>query len=153
MPRGGQRNGQQGKAYSNRTDLGGQNVVQPQTTSPSKLAVQASTGQAYGAAGDQKASQSQVPMASAPAGVSQAQPQQNSAPTQPLNSPTSHGLPITHGMDIGDGAGSEVMAQPLDTQVTIKALGLLNSLGDDVSPQVAMIRQYLQASATNGGTQ
>lgn len=155
MPRGGARNGKQGKAYSNRTDMGGQNVVQPQATPPSKLAVQASTGQAYGAASAQKSSQQSMPMSGTPQTPATAAPggtAQDTPTPQPLNSPTTHGLPITHGMDIGAGAGSEALAPNLDTQVTIQALGLLNSLGDNVSPQVAMIRQYLQASATNGGT-
>ena len=156
MPRGGARNGTPGKAYANRTDMGGQNVVaaQPGNQPGAKLAVQAATGQQYGAATAQKASQAAVPMAGSP------QPIQGSAPTQPgqpfptaqnpLNSPTTHGLPITTGIDSGAGAGSEALLPTLPDQMNMKALSLLNQLGDNISPQVLMVRNYLQAQAENG---
>jgi len=163
MPRGrgGARDGVVGRAYANRSDLRGQNVVaaQPQNQPGQKMAIQAASGQAYGAASAQKAAQSAVPIANQSMPMAQAPAPQNApqgaptAPVVPLNAPTDHGLPITHGMDIGPGAGSEAMIQPLKPDIAIQALGLLNTLGDNVSPQVAMIRNYLQANATNGATQ
>ena len=163
MPRGrgGARDGVVGRAYANRSDLRGQNVVaaQPQNQPGQKMAIQAASGQAYGAASAQKAAQSAVPIAnqsmpmtqgSAPQGAPQGAP---ASPVVPLNAPTDHGLPITHGMDMGPGAGSEAMAPaPMKNDVSIQALALLNTLGDNVSPQVAMIRNYLEASASNGQT-
>jgi hypothetical protein len=118
VPRGGSRNGTQGKAYSNRTDLGGQNVVQPQTPTPNKLAVQAATGQAYGAASAQKASQSAVPMAGSPI-QSQGAMQPQSAPQAPtpvtsMFAPTAYpNQPVTAGVANSPGAGPEVLG--LDT--------------------------------------
>lgn len=158
MPRaGGKRDGVVGRKYQNRTDLQGQNVVaaQPSNQPGQKMVAQAASGQAYGAAGAQLAAQKAVPIANQPGPVVSAPGQASTpapiAPT-PLDAPTDHGLPLTHGMDIGPGAGSEALPQTFDAGITIKALGLLNSLGSDVSPQVAMIRSYLQASAANGAT-
>ena len=166
MPRGrgGARDGVVGRAYANRSDLRGQNVVaaQPQNQPGQKMAIQAASGQAYGAASAQKAAQSAVPIANQPMPMAQAPAPQSApqgaqqgtpaSPVVPLNAPTDHGMPITHGMDMGPGAGSEAMIQPLKPDIAVQALGLLNSLGENVSPQVAMIRNYLQASATNGAT-
>ena len=157
-PRGGARNGTPGKAYANRTDMGGQNVVQakPSNQPGAKLAVQAATGQAYGAAGAQKAAQAAIPMgnpSSAPVSAPQSAPTMGAPlPTAPqaLNAPTNHGLPITTGIDSGPGAGSEAMMQTLPDQMSMKALSLLNQLGDNISPQVLMVRNYLQAQAQNG---
>lgn len=160
MPRaGGKRDGVVGRKYQNRTDLQGQNVVaaQPSNQPGQKMVAQAASGQAYGAAGAQLAAQKAVPIANQPGPVVSAPTQGQAttpppAPPTPLDAPTDHGLPLTHGMDIGPGAGSEALPQTFDAGITIKALGLLNSLGSDVSPQVAMIRSYLQASAANGAT-
>lgn len=160
MPRGrgGKRDGAIGKNYSNRTDLQGQNVVsaQPSNQPGKKMAAQAASGQAYGAATAQLNSQQALPIANAPAAptapaanpMNTGQPQAPTQPLTPLNAPTDHGLPLDYGMP---GTANAVIP-PLNTDVTVKALGLLNSLGDNVSPQVAMIRSYLQANAANGAT-
>jgi len=159
MPRGGKRDGVAGRKYANRADLRGANVVaaQPQNQPGAKMAIQAASGQAYGAATAQRNAQAAVPMASQPvAAVPQAQTQtapqapQGLQPMAPLNAPTTHGLPLMTGVDAGAGAGSEALPQSYNADVTVKALGLLNSLGSNVSPQVAMIRNYLQASSSNG---
>ena len=55
------------------------------------------------------------------------------------------------GVNAGPGAGSEALAS-LTPDVTISALGLLKTLGTNMSPQVAMIAKYLEASAANGAT-
>ena len=160
MPRGrgGKRDGAIGKNYSNRTDLQGQNVVsaQPSNQPGKKMAAQAASGQAYGAATAQLNAQQALPIANAPAApnlgaVGDSTGQQTARGTRnlvPLNAPTDHGLPLNYGMP----GTANAITPPLNTDVTVKALGLLNSLGDNVSPQVAMIRSYLQANAANGAT-
>ena len=159
MPRGrgGKRDGVVGKNYANRTDLQGQNVVaaQPQNQPGAKLANQTATGQAYGAATAQKEAMQALPIQNTgtptPTASAQSAPTP-SAPLTPLDAPTDHGLPITHGMDMGPGAGSEALITPFQADISIKALGLLNQLGSDVSPQVALARDYLNARAANGAT-
>ena len=157
MPRGrgGKRDGAIGKNYANRTDLQGQNVVsaQPSNQPGKKMAAQAASGQAYGAATAQLNAQQALPIANAPAApatspMNTGQPQAPRAPLTPLNAPTDHGLPLDYGMP----GTANAITPPLNTDITVKALGLLNSLGDNVSPQVAMIRSYLQANAANGAT-
>ena len=158
MPRGrgGARTGTPGKAYQNRTDLHGANVVSAQPVQPgAKLPVATASGQPYGAATVQRNAQQTVGMAGTqtpPPPAVQAGAPTPSAPLQaptPLNAPTDHGLPVTTGVDAGPGAGSEVLLKPVNNfQMT--ALGLLESLGDNVSPQVAMIRNSLRAGANNG---
>lgn len=138
-----------GRAYSQRVDLAGPKT---QKQPGQKIAIKAASDQAYGVAGAQLAAQKALPIAAQPgpaatlgAGGDQGQGRIAPAPvTVPLDSPTTHGLPITHGMD--------TIQPSLDTNITIKALGLLNSLGDEISPQVAMIKSYLQAQAGNGFT-
>lgn len=160
MPRGrgGKRDGVVGKNYANRTDLQGQNVVsaQPSNQPGVKLAAQAATGQPYGMATAQENAMKALPIqntgmptpVSATGGATSTAPQRE--PLTPLDAPTDHGLPITHGMDIGPGAGSEALITPFQADITVKALGLLNQLGSDVSPQVALARDYLNARAVNG---
>jgi len=158
MPRGrgGKRDGVVGKNYANRTDLQGQNVVsaQPSNQPGAKLAAQAATGQPYGMATAQENAMKALPIQNTgmPAVTTpQGQPTPRGQQTlTPLDAPTDHGLPITHGMDIGDGAGREALITPFQADITVKALGLLNQLGSDVSPQVALARDYLTARASNG---
>lgn len=158
MPRGrgGKRDGVVGKNYANRTDLQGQNVVsaQPSNQPGAKLAAQAATGQPYGMATAQENAMKALPIQNTgmptpntTGGASAPAPQQ---PLTPLDAPTDHGLPLMHGMDIGDGAGREALITPFQADITVKALGLLNQLGSDVSPQVALARDYLSARAVNG---
>lgn len=161
MPRGGARKGTPGKAYQNRTDLHGANVVsaQPANTG-AKLPVATATGQPYGAATVQKNAQQNVAMAGTQTPTPQ--PIQSGAPTAPVNpltgvtpltQPTTHGLPITHGIAAGAGAGPEAMMQTIQTNPAQQALAQLNSLGSNVSPQVAYIRNYLAMQAENQGPQ
>ena len=162
--RGGARQGVTGKAYANRTDMNGANVVGPQgqNLNANKLAATAVPGQAYGSAGAQLAAQKAVPMGatsspiqSAPvAPVASAQqggasPMAGMQPVTPLAQPTTHGLPITTGLPTGPGAGPEAMPQTIQTNPASSALTLLNSLGDNVSPQVNYIRNYLALQAEN----
>ena len=105
MPRGGRRTGTPGASYSNRTDL--------QSVKP--MAPQAATGQAYGAAGAQLASQKVVPIAR-PATDAMPAPGASAAPAPPMALPgsvtpldapsTRPGEPVTAGMDMGAGAGA-----------------------------------------------
>lgn len=83
MARGGSRSGRPGQQYSNRSDL----------QSAPRLAPTAQTGQAYGEAGQQLASQAQVPMGPPPIGLS--------APT------TRPSEPIQAGLSTGPGPGPE----------------------------------------------
>lgn len=104
MPRGGRRNGTPGTNYSNRTDLA--------------VPAQAATGQQYGKATAQLASQRQLPMARpatdavptaapAPSGPPAA-PMPQPGSLTPLDAPTSRpGEPLTAGMAVGGGAGAE----------------------------------------------
>lgn len=148
MPRGGARKGTLGKAYQNRTDMHGANVVSAQPVNTgAKLPVATASGQPYGAATVQKNAQQTVAMAGtqtptpiAGAPVPQSAP---STPITPLDAPTDHGLPITHGMD-GEG-----MIPTLKFDPTQQALSLLNSLGDNVSPQVAYVRNFLAMQSQN----
>jgi hypothetical protein len=119
MPRGGKRDGVSGRAYANRTDLHGQNVVavQPPNQPGQKMAAQAASGQAYGAASAQLAAQKALPIANQPGpaatlgaggdqGQGQAQQmQQPSTPLTPLfantnfpNNPVTDGVPNSPGM-------------------------------------------------------
>lgn len=120
MPRGGARKGIAGKAYQNRTDMHGANVVsaQPANTG-AKLPVATATGQPYGAATVQKNAQQQVAMAGTqtptPPTVTAGAPQEQSAPTPstpltPLFAPTTQpNNPVTDGVDNSPGAGSSVL--------------------------------------------
>lgn len=86
MPRGGARSGRPGGTYSNRSDL---------QTGP-RLAPTAQTNQPYGVAGQQLASQQQIPMsAPAPAPI-------------PLSAPSSRpNEPIQAGLSTGPGPGPD----------------------------------------------
>ena len=53
------------------------------------------------------------------------------------------------GVNAGPGPGSEVLPSTLPTTPQMTALGLFNSLGDNVSPFVASIRNHLAAQAQN----
>ena len=155
--RGGMRQGVTGKAYPNRTDMNGANVVGPQgqNLNANKIAMTAVPGQAYGAAGAQLAAQKAVPMGATSNPVQPAPAQTSAAngtppapaalmgPVTPLNAPTTHGLPITTGLD-GQG-----MMQNLKFDPSQQALTLLNSLGDNISPQVAYIKNYLAMQTEN----
>ena len=152
MPRGGARKGTPGKAYQNRTDMHGANVVsaQPANTG-AKLPVATATGQPYGAATVQKNAQQTVAMAGTqtptPVPAAGGAPSTPMQPPTPLNAPTDHGQHILTGMD-GQG-----MMQTIQTNPAQQALAQLNSLGDNVSPQVAYIRNYLAMQAENQGPQ
>ena len=154
--RGGARDGKVGKAYANRTDLRGQNVVaaQPQNQPGAKLAKMAAPNQPYGAAKAQLDAQSVVPVANTQT-PPMAQPQQQQKPVlaraalTPLDAPGEGDL--FDGMPTGSGLGSDAMLPTrLDNTLQMQVLGLLDSLGTDVSPQVNMVRNYLRAGANNG---
>ena len=152
MPRGGARKGVVGKQYQNRADMRGANVVsaQPANTG-AKLPVATATGQPYGAATVQKNAQQTVAMAGTqtptPQPVAGGAPSAPMQPPTPLNAATDHGQHILTGMD-GQG-----MMQTIQTNPAQQALAQLNSLGDNVSPQVAYIRNYLAMQAENQGPQ
>jgi hypothetical protein len=159
MPRGrgGARQGVTGKAYANRTDMNGANVVGPQgqNLNAGKIAATAVPGQAYGAAGAQLAGQKAVPMGATSSPVQPASAQAPAAngappapaapmgPLTPLNAPTNHGLPVTTGLD-GQGMMPNLQFDPSQ-----HALTLLNSLGANISPQVSYIRDYLAMQTEN----
>ena len=129
--------------------MNGANVVSAQPVNTgAKLPVATATGQPYGAATVQKNAQQVVGMGGTPTPTP---PAVNAAPAQsassnpitPLDAPTNHGLPITTGMD-GNG-----MIPTLKFDPAQQALSLLNSLGDNVSPQVAYVRNYLAMQTQN----
>jgi hypothetical protein len=161
MPRGrgGKRDGVVGKNYANRTDLQGQNVVsaQPQNQPGVKLANATATGQPYGAATAQENAMKALPIQNTgmPAVTTpEGQPTPRGQQTlTPLDAPGDPNQSLFHGMDnIPGGAGSEALAPTFQADVAIKALGLLNQLGSDISPQVALAKDYLNARAANGAT-
>ena len=152
MPRGGSRNPTPGKAYTNRTDLGGQNVVGPRASAPTQMPIQAAPGQSYGAGAAQKASQQVVPMAGAPSSQAPVQPQgmpQPSAPVTPMFAPTAFpDQPVTAGVDNTPGPGSSALG--LDNPVALQyqtAKSQIQQLAADPSSSPAL--QFL-ASRING---
>ena len=118
--RGGMRQGEIGQSYGNRTDL---NASMP---------IQTATGQGYGVAAQQQAAQRAIPVAAQPVPGASAAPAAPSTPQAQsvsgnMQMPASSKLPgelmwdhpterpeepITHGVDVGPGAGSEAMLNP-----------------------------------------
>lgn len=105
-PRGGPRQGQPGAAYQNRTDL---NAAPAQP-------VRVATGQAYGVAGAQAASQQAVPLpaqavpAAAPVNAHEAAAAYQMPAFGPFDRPTERpDEPLTHGAPTGPGAGPEII--------------------------------------------
>jgi hypothetical protein len=153
--RGGKRDGAVGKNYANRTDLQGQNVVsaQPQNQPGVKLANATATGQPYGAATAQENAMKAVPIVNTgtptQATPAQSAPEQ-SAPVTRLDAPGDPNQSLFHGMDnVAGGAGSEAMLAVTPPSPAAQALTLLNTLGDNVSPQVQYIRTFLAHQAQN----
>lgn len=145
MPRGGKRTGKQGASYGNRSDL---------QQGPRALPVQTATGQEYGKATEQREAQQAVPMASGPLGDPMASAQAfNPPPVVPMGAPTARpDEPITAGIPTGPGPNTPPrlfgsMAQP----PLLKAAALLNTLGDDASPEVKALRDAINASQGNQG--
>jgi hypothetical protein len=93
-------------AYANRTDL---------NNPAKKLAAKAATGQTYGEAGKQLASQRAVPMGGAPSdNVPAPQPMIPPGAMGPLDRPTERpNEPVTAGSPFGPGPGPEALAAPL----------------------------------------
>lgn len=111
-PRGGSRNATPGKSYSNRTDLGGQNVVGPQPTATGKVPIQTAPNQVQGEATAQRQAQRVIPMGGNPTTVqppTQPQPQPSSPLTSLFASSARQDEPVTTGVDTGPGAGSSVL--------------------------------------------
>lgn len=137
MPRGGSRTGTPGKAYPARTDL--TPVAAPDQT--------------YGQAGAQIAAQQAVPMGAQPtAGPAQGEgagPAVQPGSLGPLNAPSNRpDEPLTQGSPMGAGAGPELFTPPPSPLLT--SLALLNSLGDELPPQLRQTVMALQASQDNG---
>jgi hypothetical protein len=98
MPRGGRRNGAPGVAYPNRRDLN-----QPVRTAP---------GQPYGQAGQQAAAQQAIPLPQQPSVQTAPVPSQAPTPPEPglLHAPTTRpGEPVTAGLPVGPGPGTEAL--------------------------------------------
>lgn len=143
MPRGGKRQGKPGAAYGNRTDL---------ALGPRKLPVTTAPSTEYGQATQLAQSQQAVPMASGPLpppstsptdvmGQAQAfQPPPVVPMAQPSMNPAEH---VTAGI----GQPAPVMQSPV-----LKAVALLNTLGEDASPATKAIRDVLNASQANQAT-
>ena len=118
--RGGMREGAMGQSYGNRTDL---NASMP---------IETAKGQGYGVAAAQQAAQRAIPVAAQPVPGAAAAPAATQAPAaqsvsgniqMPVVSklpgelmwdhPTERAdEPITHGVNVGPGAGSEAMLNP-----------------------------------------
>jgi hypothetical protein len=100
--------------------------------------------------------QGQAPMAGNPSPVPN-MPQGQGAPASmqpvvPLTEPTQRpNEPVTAGIDMGPGPGSEVIrsAPTAQNQGLINSLNLLNQLGDNASNQVKSIRNALAAHLSN----
>lgn len=95
MARGGARSGRPGQQYSNRSDL----------QAAPRLAPTAEKGQQYGAAGQQLAAQSALPVAPPP-------PIPIAAPTTRPNEP------VQSGMALGPGPGPEILGQSPDPVIS-----------------------------------
>lgn len=122
MARGGTRQGQPGKAYTNRTDLAMKRAGQ--------------TGLNTAAAGGQVAPPAPMPaQQQAPAPVT---PDQIPRLDDPSGRPDE---PITHGLDIGPGAGSDALGYvPINpSTVTLQAAYLANP-----TPELRRAMMYLQ---------
>jgi hypothetical protein len=102
--RGGSRQGTQGKAYTNRTDL-----------NSNRVPAAAAKGQTYGTRKDQMQAQQAVPMAQQPSGASP-QPAGGRTPaaTPPgLSDPSQRpDEPLTAGMPFGPGPGPSSLTTP-----------------------------------------
>lgn len=145
MPRGGRRQGAPGKNYANRSDM---------ATGPRKLPIQVAPGQPYGAAGQQRAAEQAVPMATGditPAGgpppASLADAQQsasdfNPPPVVPIGAPTM--LPNEHVMTSPPTPQAPNAPDPL-----LNGVALMNSLGDTASPEVKALRNVVSAQQAN----
>ncbi len=112
MPRGGQRQGTPGTAYTNRSDLNA-NKALPAATGPSRT---------YGDSAASQRAQNIIPMAPQPAAGSAAQQLQPAAPPAPpapvtdLYAPSDRpDEPITAGLPTGAGPGPEAlnMGEPI----------------------------------------
>ena len=147
MARGGRRNGTPGKAYANRTDLQTGAKPLPVTTAP---------GQPYGASKAQQDAQAAVPMAGTPMPAVSAPAQ----PVAPWDGPMAGevtGLlapserpdePVTHGLPIGAGGGTELF--PSAPSLLMKGMALLNTLGDQLTPELKAVARALNLSQVNG---
>lgn len=148
--RGGARQGTPGTNYNNRSDLRAVKTL-PITTAP---------GQQYGAATAQANAQRAMPMGvplvsgqapqggpSVPAG-----PLPGSLPgiLDPTQRPDEH---FMSGVNTGGGSGSDALVNTLPPNPAANALGLLNSLGDNVSPAVWALREELRIQAQNQARQ
>jgi hypothetical protein len=135
--------------------LQGQNVVaaQRQNQPGVKLANQTATGQPYGAATAQSNAMSALPIQNT--GMpTVTTPQGGMTPrgekVVPLDAPGDPNQSLFHGMDsVAGGSGSEAMLAVAPPSPAYQALTLLNSLGDNVSAQVAYIRTVLAHQAQN----
>lgn len=120
---GGPRQGRPGASYSNRSDL-------------NALPVRTTTNQPYGAASAQRTSQAAIPLAAptAPQAAPGAPPSSPAPPSRavPISSPTSRPEePVTAGLDMGAGPGSEALFQPTDpAHLEIRALYALYPSND-----------------------
>lgn len=162
MARGGRRSGSVGAHYKNRSDMNDGRIVLPPKTV---------TGQTYGEAKTQLDAQRQTPMASAapsnvaapaPAGMPPMAVPQGPVPVMPgsvtpPHAPTERpGEHVMTGASSGPGAGPEVLGQFAPPQYQesplTRGVGLLTSLGSDVSEQIAALRSALTASSANQAT-
>jgi hypothetical protein len=127
LPRGGRRTGTPGQSYSNRLDLNVDRGAVP---------VMAASGQQYGAKKAQMDAQRAMPIAAppapavapvAPAGGPPTPPGPQPGQVVPLDAPTARpNEPLTAGLDIGAGSGSEVnpfaqVGSPDDAVLAIRA--------------------------------
>lgn len=115
---GGTRSGTPGRAYSNRTDL-----------NTRKLPISTARNQPYGVAGQQRASQSVVPLGTPTAPVPSPGMQSPSTPASrssiPLSAPSARpDEPVTSGLSIGAGPGPETLFAPITdaTSLELRAL-------------------------------
>ena len=143
--RGGAREGEQGKAYSNRTDL-----------NQSKQPVMVASGQPYGARQAQEAAQGAIPLPAAPPVSVPAQPR----PQVPA--PGSLGVfnrgterpdePLTAGLPIGPGSGPEVLPMsPVlsqDDQLLAQLRGLYSAFP---SEDLAALIDYAERNRNSRG--
>ena len=141
--RGGSRQGTPGTAYANRTDLQTRKV--PMATAPN---------QQYGAQTAQMDAMRQMPMAAAPGAPPPAPvgPPHPAMLPVPLDAPSQR--PDEHdktGVSTGPGPGPEFLGpiSPQQEDPVVTGLGILNSLGNHVGPEIAHLRAQLSGAAAN----
>lgn len=132
------------KARPNRTDMLAQPIKAPQ-------------GGRYGALQELEQAQQAVPLPQQ-AGPGQMDMQSVLAQAQSFEMPVGLAMPterpdepLTAGMDMGAGPGSEVLESPGPDGLLVRGIAALAALGDDLDPATRRVLQEAQITLANRG--